>query len=150
MIISNTTSGIYPLHDYQQKLFQQLSRGFRAGEMAIISAGRQTGKSSMYMKMLKNRMYGHSGTTVVDYEYINSALFGDSVKSKYKFSRAKWHEVSLMYKSFDPIRERLEWCEQNFGPQPKNPDAWTRWYAAHGTLRFSDSKDYEWFMLRFS
>ena len=67
---------------------------------------------------------------------------------KYKFSRANWYEVSLMFKSYDPIQERLDWCEQMFGPQPKNPDAWSRWYTSYTTLRFRDEKDYVLFMLR--
>lgn len=126
---------------------QQLSGGFRKGEMIVISAGRQTGKS-YYQKVLLNAMYNGIN---LDTE----SIFENANKPKYKFSRSKWYEVSLMFKSYVPIQERLDWCEQNFGPQPKNPDAWTRWYTTvrnpdSGSIRFSDSKDYEWFMLRWS
>lgn len=68
-------------------------------------------------------------------------------KSKYNFSR-NWYEVKLMFKSYDPIQERIDWCEQTFGPQPKNPDAWSRWYNSFTTLRFRDEKDYQWFVMR--
>jgi hypothetical protein len=67
---------------------------------------------------------------------------------KYQFSRAKWYDVHLFSKSWDPVQERLDWCEQQFGPQPKRADAWTRWYTMHTTLRFRDEKDYHWFILR--
>lgn len=77
-------------------------------------------------------------------------LFKIQNPPKYKFSRAKWHEVSLMIKSYVPIQERIDWCEQMFGPQPKNPDAWTRWYTSYTTLRFRDEKDYVLFVLRWS
>ena len=66
---------------------------------------------------------------------------------KYQFSR-KWFEVNLFFKSYDPIQERIDWCEQQFGPQPKKADAWSRWYTSFTTLRFRDEKDYHWYILR--
>jgi hypothetical protein len=69
------------------------------------------------------------------------------VSKKYQFSR-NWYEVKLFFKSYDPIQERIDWCEQTFGPQPKNPDAWARWYTSFTTLRFRDEKDYHWFILK--
>lgn len=74
-------------------------------------------------------------------------VLGVPVANKYQFSR-KWYEVHLFFKSYDPIQERLDWCEQTFGPQPANPDAWCRWYTSHTILRFRDEKDYQWFILR--
>jgi len=67
---------------------------------------------------------------------------------EYKFSRAKWYEIHLFSKSWDPVQERLDWCEQQFGTQPKRADAWCRWYTMHTTLRFRDEKDYHWFILK--
>ena len=55
MLLKNTTEGIHP---YQRALWDKVSAGgFKHGEMMLISAGRQTGKS-MVMKIMKNRMYG--------------------------------------------------------------------------------------------
>jgi hypothetical protein len=71
------------------------------------------------------------------------------VSKKYQFSR-KWHEVHLLFKSWDPIQERIDWCVQTFGAQPENPDAWSRWYTSFTTLRFRDEKDYNWFVLRWA
>jgi KaiC/GvpD/RAD55 family RecA-like ATPase len=44
-IIRNTTEGIHPIRE----------GGFKRGEMAIVSAGHQTGKSTM--SILKSRIY---------------------------------------------------------------------------------------------
>jgi hypothetical protein len=68
-------------------------------------------------------------------------------ESKYKFSRAKWHEAKLPKDGAGAYN----WCIEQFGPDPKYPDAWSRWYFnVNRTFRFRDSKDYEWFMLRWS
>jgi hypothetical protein len=133
----------YQLHDYQQKLFQQLSRGFRAGEMMIISSGRQTGKS-YYQKQILNAMYnGH-----------NVTLGAEPMKEqKYKFSRAKWYEVQLPspFTNNDKTNEMIEWAKSQFGNPDSKVDPWsTRWHITWDTIKFRDSKDYEWFMLRWS
>lgn len=80
--------------------------------------------------------------------YPKSAAALKKLMPKYQFSRAKWYEVHLFSKSWDPVQERLDWCEQQFGPQPKRADAWSRWYTRHTTLRFRDAKDYHWFILK--
>lgn len=64
----------------------------------------------------------------------------------YKFSRAKWYVAE-----FDWVHtgEVLEWCSQQFGPHPRNPDAWSRWVNKYGEkIHFRDEKDYHWFILR--
>jgi hypothetical protein len=67
---------------------------------------------------------------------------------KYKFSRAKWYEADHGYDDYDAI---IAWCTEHFGPRPKRPDAWTRWYDIHiDRIRFRDEKDYAWFVLRWS
>lgn len=45
----------YPLHSWQAETFKNLSGGIPAGEMSIISAGRQAGKS-YYNQHLQNFM----------------------------------------------------------------------------------------------
>lgn len=55
MLLKNTTEGIHP---YQRALYDKVKAGgFKPGELSIISAGRQTGKS-MYYKTMANSMYG--------------------------------------------------------------------------------------------
>jgi hypothetical protein len=69
------------------------------------------------------------------------------MKPTYKFSRAKWYEAKLPKDG----QGAFNWCIEQFGPEPKHPDAWSRWYFnVNRTFRFRDSKDYEWFMLRWS
>jgi hypothetical protein len=65
---------------------------------------------------------------------------------KYKFSRAKWYEADHRYDDYDDV---MAWCTEHFGPRPRYPDAWTRWYDIHiDRIRFRDEKDYNWFVLR--
>jgi hypothetical protein len=139
-ILKDVTEGIepFPLLSYQQVLWNRMNQGgFKKGQMTLYSAVQQTGKSTF----LKSAYYNN---------LCNEIMLPMKPAPKYKFSRAKWYEVHLFSKSWDPVQERLNWCEQTFGPQPKNPDAWSRWYTSFTTLRFRDSKDYEWFMLRWS
>jgi len=69
------------------------------------------------------------------------------MKPTYKFSRAKWYEAKLPKDG----QGAFNWCIEQFGPEPKHPDAWSRWYFnVNRTFRFRDSKDYEWCMLRWS
>lgn len=84
-------------------------------------------------------------------ELANGRIKQRTTVKKYNFSRAKWHEHHMMFKSYAPIQERIDWCTENFGPPPNVPDAWSRWYLSGlTTLKFRDSKDYEWFTLRWS
>ena len=133
---------------YQSHWIQKITTGFGSKELMVISTGRQTGKS-YYQKTLLNQQYGKLYDTNLCKEIM---LPTEPMKnSKYQFSRAKWYEVHMMFKSYAPIQERIDWCVETFGPLPKNPDAWTRWYLSGLTkLKFRDSKDYEWFMLRWS
>ena len=66
---------------------------------------------------------------------------------KYQFSRAKWYEAKLPRDQ----QAAFAWCVKQFGPEPKNTDAWTRWYFnVDRTFRFRDEKDYVMFILRWS
>ena len=76
------------------------------------------------------------------------AAFDRLPVNKYKFSRAKWYVAD-----FDWVRqgEVLEWCRQQFGPHPKNPDAWSRWCQKYQEkIHFRDEKDYLMFLLKWS
>lgn len=70
-----------------------------------------------------------------------------SVHPRYKFSR-RWyiHRINHFRGA-----EVYKWCEQQFGPHPKNPDAWCRWYRySIRQFYFRDEQDYAWFVLRWS
>lgn len=67
-------------------------------------------------------------------------------KAKYKFSRAKWHEADYNWANYADV---INWCHEQFGPHPINPDAWSRWNDKYnGKIFFRDEKDYNWFALR--
>jgi hypothetical protein len=139
-ILRNVTEGIEPL-SYQQALWDRLNQGgFKKGEMMLISAARGTGKSML------NSLYGSTGIKSLYYNNLcNEIMLPMKSASKYRFSRAKWYEAKV---SRDQ-QAAFAWCVKQFGPEPTNTDAWTRWYFnVDRTFRFRDAKDYEWFLLR--
>lgn len=128
---------------------KDLLKGFKAGTMNYISAGRQTGKSYV-TQILKSRYYGKP-VDIFNQNLCNEIMLPDKPKSKYQFSRTKWYQAKRPggWNVFGPeYDEVLQWCEQTFGPHPKNRDAWSRWYMGMGTVVFRDEKDYNWFILR--
>lgn len=69
-------------------------------------------------------------------------------QSKYKFSRANWYVAEFDDRYYFEVEV---WCAEQFGPHPKNPDAWSRWvHKYENKIHFRDAKDYEWFVLRWS
>lgn len=69
-------------------------------------------------------------------------------QSKYKFSRAKWYQAEFDTQYYQEVEE---WCAQHFGPHPKRPDAWSRWWHKfENSILFRDEKDYVLFCLRWS
>jgi hypothetical protein len=76
---------------------------------------------------------------------INMELFrvNHQPRNPYKFSR-QWHEVDLPWRS----DEQLAWCAEQFGPHPRQADAWCRWCVDAFTVKFRDLRDYNWYMLR--
>ena len=142
-------------------ILKNITEGIPIGQLAVFSAGRQTGKS--YLNQLYNQnlckeitMTSQEMCELMEMklgfaELANGRIRQRKKVNKYQFSRAKWYEINLMFKSYQPIQERIDWCTETFGPQPNVPDAWTRWYLSGlTTLKFRDSKDYEWFTLRWS
>jgi hypothetical protein len=144
-MLMNVTEGIYPMQPYQQTMLEKLSAGgFKPGEMTLYSAGRRSGKSYL------NSLYGGTGIKTMYYNnnLCQEILLPMTPEPKYKFSRSKWYEAEF---SWGKQTEVLEWCTQQFGPQPENPDAWSRWCHRSWTeIHFRDAKDYEWFLLRWS
>lgn len=134
MMLKNVTEGIYP---YQRALLDKVLEGFKVGQLMIISPGRQTGKSML------NQYYGK----LYNDNLCKEIILPMKPEPKHKFSRSKWYEAKLPKDG----QGAFNWCVKNFGPEPKNPDAWSRWYLnVERTFRFRDASDYEWFMLRWS
>ena len=69
------------------------------------------------------------------------------VEPKYKFSR-NWYQAHFDSQYYFEVDE---WCAKQFGPHPKHPDAWSRWWHKfEDSILFRDEKDYILFMLRWS
>lgn len=138
---------------WQMEILKNLSGGIAAGTMNVFSAGRQTGKSSMTLKVLKNRYYGATERTFwADTNLCKEIVFPQPTKPKYQFSRAKWYTAQLpgyaTWRYSDEYNSIIAWCNETFGPHPKKQDAWSRWYVGLGFINFRDQKDYQWFVLR--
>lgn len=133
------------LQPYQAQLLRLLEGGFKAGQMATISAGRQTGKS-YYYKLLKNRIY--------DNNLCKEIIMPSAPETKYKFSRAKWYSAELnanaTWRFSDEYNQIIEWCKDTFGPHPVKPDAWSRWYVGLGYINFRDERDFVLYQLKWA
>lgn len=123
--------------------------GVKPNEMFIITGGRQSGKSYYYQKMLLNSVYGSISNTDINSLYPRLMQeYTIQSQSKYKFSRANWYVADFNWKDYDEVRA---WCKKQFGPEPKNPDAWSRWiHKYEDRIHFRDEKDYVLFTLRWS
>jgi hypothetical protein len=136
-ILKDVTEGIepFPFLSYQQSLWDRLNQGgFKQGQMSLYSAVQQTGKSTF----LKSAYYNN---------LCKELVLPMKPAPKYKFSRAKWYEAKLPRDG----QAAFAWCVKQFGPEPKNTDAWSRWYFnVDRTFRFRDEKDYVMFILRWS
>ena len=142
--LKNVTEGIYP--SFQQALYDKvLAGGFKRGEMFLISAGRQTGKSTLnyyYGKLRNNNLCKE--ILLPGYPKTSASL--NRLMPKYKFSRAKWYVAEYDNRHHFEV---LAWCSQQFGPYPTRPDAWSRWVNNYSEkIHFRDEKDYQWFLLR--
>jgi hypothetical protein len=129
-VLSNTTGGIHP------------------GQIMIYASGRQTGKSSLYMKMLKNKLYDSN---------LCKEIFlpmHPVTKPKYQFSRAKWYSAEITghatWRMSDEYNSIIEWCTEQFGPHPTKQDAWSRWWVGVGVINFRDEKDFVFYKLKWS
>ena len=148
------------LESYSQPcVLGNVTGGIPVGQMSIYSAGRQTGKSvySQLAKMALNSQFGSIRFPDTDSifnknlckEIMLPMITKPKSKSNYQFSRKNWHWVEINSMA-DDYYERLAWCEEMFGAQPKNPDAWSRWYASWGNLKFRDEADYVMYQLRWA
>jgi len=122
------------------KYQEQLITGMRKGEITVMMAGRQTGKSQMaaYARMFNDIMAGN-------------AKVSDMVLSEGKIYGARYYTV-------EPIGgnwlEMEQWCGQVFGKgsralwgEAKAPEPALRWYANNRKFWFRNEKDRDWFMV---
>jgi hypothetical protein len=66
---------------------------------------------------------------------------------KYRFSR-EWLKAEFNETDYT---EAHSWCEENFGPHDKQPNAWSRWWHRYeNSILFRDERDYILFTLRWA
>lgn len=143
---------------WHMEILKNLSGGIPAGTMNVFSAGRhgrQTGKSMLSLKVLKNRYYGATERTFwADTNLCKEIMLPMEPKSKYKFSRAKWYTAELngefTWRFSDEYNELIAWCNETFGPHPTKQDAWSRWYVGLGCVNFRDEQDLVMFKLKWA
>ena len=112
---------------------KDLINGFKPSEMVVISAGRQTGKSQL-MKLWREVYYKDMPAltlkegTVYDQPYYAVECYGYN-----------WDDLH-------------DWCVESFGPL--HPDGvWKpdqRWYENNSAFWFRETKDRDWFVMRWS
>jgi hypothetical protein len=137
---------------YQKDIFDKCVGGIAAGTMNVIGVGRGSGKSiisSYYYSASKQRSLSVMGSNLCKEIFLPMHTV---TKPKYQFSRAKWYTASIwdFFSETDYVQEMLSWCTENFGAEPANPDAWSRWYHSFSTIYFRDEADFILYKLRWS
>lgn len=143
-----TIDAIAGMEKWHMEILKNLSGGIPAGTMNVFSAGPGKSMLNTYtMKVLKNRYYGATERTFwTDTNLCKEILFPQPAKPKYQFSRAKWYVADYNWQDYTEV---MLWCAEQFGPHPRQHDAWSRWWDRYeGKVHFRDEKDYNWFVLR--
>ena len=129
------------LYPYQQAMLDKISVGLKAGEMMIMSSGRQSGKSML------NAAYGR--------------LWNDIMEANSKVSDMQLGEGTVYgsrYYTVQPVggnwRDMEAWCTKVFGDgsralwgEKKAPEPARRWYMNNSKFWFKSEKDRDWFLV---
>lgn len=107
------------LKDWELKMFDRLSNGFKAGEMAIISTPRQTGKSifnDWYRQYLRNNnmKYSIEAQAQVDGEEWYTIRVVEGQKDISAWLRSLDNSLAVEHKQ--PI---MAWCDSMFDVHEK-------------------------------
>lgn len=132
------------LYPWQEKILLDItSSGFKRGEMSIMMASRQTGKS-VFTQQAINRLMRD----------LNSRPIEELVLNEQPVHGAKYHTVEPIGGSWF---EMESWCRQTFGEPgdmwDSNDWCWpetARWLQNNRKFWFRNKKDRDWFILRWS
>lgn len=133
------------LHPWQEKIFNQItSGGFKPGELVMMGAGRQTGKSHFTAQALKRLM-----------DDLQSQPITDLVLSEGKVYGSRYHCVSPTGGNW---REIEDWVIQTYGASTGSiwaeqvdkltPQPGERWYANNRKFWFRNEVDRTMFILK--
>jgi hypothetical protein len=124
------------LHPWQASLVA----GFKKGEMRVMSAGRQTGKSMFTAQAIERLMRD-----------LNSQPVSDMVLNEGKVYGSRYYTVEPVGGNW---LEMEQWCSQVFGDtgtiwgESKVPEPACRWYANNRKFWFRTEKDRDWFIIK--
>lgn len=131
----------YKLYPYQITLLDKMSSGFKPGEMAIMTSGRQTGKSAL------NAAYGRLWNDIME----ASTKVSDMILSEGTVYGSRYYCVQPVGGNWI---EMEAWCGQVFGEgsralwgDKKAPEPARRWYANNRKFWFKSEKDRDWFIV---
>lgn len=128
---------------WQQKIFDKFcSGGIKPGEMTIMSAGRQSGKSYWTAQAIDRLMRDLNSQPVSDLVLSEGTVYGSP------------------YYCVEPIggnwMEMETWCLDTYGncgsmwDKDKAPELNARWYMNDRRFWFRNEKDRNWFIMKWS
>lgn len=131
------------LHPWQEKIFVDLeSSGVRPGEMMVMMAGRQIGKSTF------SAMYNRIMTD------LQNQPVEELVLSENKLAGARYYCVEPVGGNWKNMEV---WCTQTFGEPgevwPKQEFVWPevpRWVQNNRKFWFRSEKDRDWFIIKWN
>ncbi len=131
------------LHPWQEKIFVDLeSGGVRPGEMMVMMAGRQIGKSTF--SAMYNRIMADLQNQPVE----------ELVLSENKLAGARYYCVEPVGGNWKNMEV---WCTQTFGEPgevwPKQEFVWPevpRWVQNNRKFWFRSEKDRDWFIIKWN
>ena len=130
------------LYPFQQKLLMAIeSGGVKPGEMMIMSAGRQVGKSHFTAQAIERLMRD-----------LNSQPVSDIVLNEGKVYGSRYYTVEPIGGNWLDMET---WCTSIFGDvgspmwgETTAPEPARRWYANNRKFWFKSEKDRDWFIIR--
>jgi len=130
---------------WQQNIFDKItSGGFKPGEMTIMMAGRQMGKSHFTQQTIDRLMRDLNSQPITDLVLSEGTVYG-----------SRYYCVQPVGGSWLDIET---WCTDTFGSgnvhsiwgEEKAPEPAQRWYANNRKFWFRNEKDRTMFIMRWS
>jgi hypothetical protein len=135
------------LQPFQEKIFMDIeSGGSKPGEMTVMMASRNTGKSTFAASAAALRR-------LID-DALKEKPLTDLVLTESKVFGARYYTIEPVGGNWDDMQA---WCKQSFGEPAEVWEAhkfiWPdcgRWYVNDRRFWFRDIKDRDWFVMRWS
>ena len=126
---------------WQQNIFDQITAsGFKPGQLMVISAGRQTGKSMFTQQAIERLMRDLNSQPVSDLTLSEGTVYG-----------ARYYCVEPVGGNWPDMET---WCLDTYGnpgsvwDKNKAPQPNARWYMNDRRFWFRTERDRDWFIIR--